>query len=420
MTTLICACFVFTLFITAAIIYLYHLHFESRKRKKKKKKEKKAENVEPKILSARLTQLTAIDWRVRGLLVMAILLVIFSMMAPFLFTRKAATPDFNFMLMGQIGDTVGGLMNPFIALAGVIVTGLAFYMQYRANFLQRALFEEEQRNNQKVLQDQINTQNKQIKEQQFESQFYEMLKLHRDNISEMKIDGYNFEEVEGGLKHYQRVTESRKVFVLMQTELEFILTYYKKFYGKLDHEGFGKCYELFFFGLTSFKKKYTTDQNFFKEMDTIRARHQYPDRYEIVKNIDRKVYDDDLKLYINYKPFAGHAQRLGHYFRHLFLAVKSVVRSEIIVEYSEKMRYLKLLRAQLSNHEQIMLFYNWMGEYGEPWENDKNQFFTNYCMIHNLWYKDLLQDSYISERVNELKIKLAPDRRHAMFEADES
>lgn len=78
-------------------------------------------------------------------------------------------------------------MNPFVALAGVIVTGLAFYIQYKANLLQRESFVEEQKESKNQLQLQIDNQNRQNRFQQFESQFYEMLKLHRENITEMRI-----------------------------------------------------------------------------------------------------------------------------------------------------------------------------------------------------------------------------------------
>lgn len=60
----------------------------------------------------------------------AIVLIVFSFFAPFLFTR----PGFiDFTNSGQIGDTIGGLMNPFIAIAGVIAAFLAFWMQKQAN-----------------------------------------------------------------------------------------------------------------------------------------------------------------------------------------------------------------------------------------------------------------------------------------------
>ncbi|QHS59927.1 hypothetical protein [Chitinophaga agri] len=130
-----------------------------------------------------------INWKVRLLIIIAIILVIGSFFAPIIFTRSAASTDLIFLQTGQIGDTIGGLMNPFITIAGVIVTGLAFYIQYKANLQQRELFMLELAENKDQLQKQIENQNNQNKIQQFESQFYEMLKLHRENVTEMKIEG---------------------------------------------------------------------------------------------------------------------------------------------------------------------------------------------------------------------------------------
>ncbi|MBQ0740477.1 hypothetical protein J9332_39990, partial [Aquimarina celericrescens] len=70
--------------------------------------------------------------------------------------------------------------------------------------------EQKQSNNQ--LQKQINNQNKQNQIQLFESQFYEMLKLHRENVTEMIINGYDFEE-DGKLKRFEKSTDGRKIFV---------------------------------------------------------------------------------------------------------------------------------------------------------------------------------------------------------------
>ena len=73
------------------------------------------------------------------LILVAFLLILFSFFAPSIFTKHSSFAD-----TGQIGDTIGGLMNPFIAIAGVIVTGLAFYMQYLANKIQVENFEKTQ------------------------------------------------------------------------------------------------------------------------------------------------------------------------------------------------------------------------------------------------------------------------------------
>ncbi|QDW21162.1 putative phage abortive infection protein [Flavobacterium sp. KBS0721] len=383
--------------------YLFYWHKANQQKKDKKKSTKKNKN-------------TNLDWKIYFLLILSFILVVLAFIAPFIFTRLTINKDFDFTQTGPIGDTIGGLMNPFIALAGVIVTGLAFYIQYKANLQQRELFEMEQKESKSQLQEQIDNQNHQNKIQQFESQFYEMLKLHRENITEMKINGYDFEETENSLKKFEKTTEGRKLFVVMKTEFECILNLYTKNNNKLDKLGFQKCYELFFSGLDAYEKAYPTETVFIELLKKARRNHENPLKQNITTNKDRKEFIANVELYFNYKPFSGHSQRLGHYFRHLYLTVKSIANSKIVTDYDEKMKYLRILRAQLSNHEQILLFYNWLSEYGNDWENDKHSFFTEYCMIHNLWHKSLFEDKYISDNINYLRTKKVELRTGKMFE----
>jgi hypothetical protein len=365
-----------------------------------------------------LNHITQIGWKVKALLIVAFLLIAISFLSPFILTRHSINNDFDFSHTGEIGDTISGLMNPFIALAGVMVTGLAFYIQYKANLLQRELFIREQEENKKQLQQQIDNQNRQIKIQQFESQFYEMLKLHRENVTEMKIIGYDFEEEERKLgKKVEKVTEGRKVFVTMQKEFEAILAFFVKD-ARLNKDIYQKSYKLFFSGLDEFVKAYPEEKTNADLLKLIRKKHEHPELDKILNNNSRKEYLTNVKLHFNYRPFSGHSSRLGHYFRHLYLTVKSVANSDTIIEYQDRMKYLRILRAQLSNHEQIMLFYNWLGEYGKDWENEKHSFFTEYSMIHNLWYVNLFNDPYILDKVNYLKTKPVKYRKGEMFEID--
>lgn len=123
--------------------------------------------------------------------------------------------------LGPFGDYLGGVLNPLISVFAVFAAGFAFYAQYQANMQVQ----------------------EQFKVQQFESQFFEMLRLHRANIDEMKIVGYEMitsttiEEGTTGspvsktvtVSRQPRTTEGRKVFVAMITELvacaEFIRLY---------------------------------------------------------------------------------------------------------------------------------------------------------------------------------------------------
>lgn len=89
-----------------------------------------------------------------------------------------------------------------------------------------------------------------------------------------------------------------------------------------------------------------------------------------------------------FKFFGGHQHRLGHYFRHLFQAVKYIdEQPRLVLSKKKKEDYVKLLRAQLSNYEQALLFINSLSKLGRNWEysNKKgNNLITEYEMIKNL------------------------------------
>lgn len=83
---------------------------------------------------------TKLSGKVKLLGWLAFIFIIFSFIAPYLFTGESSCNRYDFTQTGPIGDTIGGLMNPFIAIAGVITTFLAFLMQVRANEIQREQF----------------------------------------------------------------------------------------------------------------------------------------------------------------------------------------------------------------------------------------------------------------------------------------
>lgn len=80
------------------------------------------------------------------LLIISALIIIFSFFAPTIFTKPTDNLNLDFTTTGQIGDTLGGIMNPFIALGGVLLTFLAFYMQIKANQIQISQFNQNLQN----------------------------------------------------------------------------------------------------------------------------------------------------------------------------------------------------------------------------------------------------------------------------------
>lgn len=68
-------------------------------------------------------------------------MLLFSLLSPYFFTRTDGGGEYSFdATTGVIGDTFG-IMNPFIGLVGIVMTFLAFYMQIKANQIQKDQFD---------------------------------------------------------------------------------------------------------------------------------------------------------------------------------------------------------------------------------------------------------------------------------------
>ena len=100
------------------------------------------------------------------------LLILF--LLPFLLTWEKIS-FWNYTDTGQIGDTIGGIAGPVIALIGAFLTFLAFWVQVQSNKAQTLQFNRQDINN---------------KIDRFENKFYELLRLHRSNVDEALIVGY--------------------------------------------------------------------------------------------------------------------------------------------------------------------------------------------------------------------------------------
>lgn len=321
--------------------------------------------------------------------------------------------------IGTIGDAVGGILNPIIAIGAALLTFLAFYIQYQAN--------EEVR--------------KQFKIQQFESQFYEMIRLHKENVNEMKIVGYE-PIIETSIQkdgkdtvvlktetitRSTRITEGRKVFVTMATELIAcyeILEFYNHLWDtKIKEIHLLKlAYQFFFFGskseiVSSKNIEKAIIENFKIELNRISQLHKNSSGE---KNSISGLNSKTIKLYFKYTPFSGHENRLGHYYRNLYSTVKYVVKKEKsgLFDYQQSREYLKILRSQMSNDEQLMLYYNYIIGFGGDWEDDNNKFFSDYRMLHNLpvdsvRYVDFPRDVFKKQIA---KIKEETEGKEEMFE----
>jgi hypothetical protein len=271
---------------------------------------------------------------------------------------------------GAMGDAFGGTISPLIAWIAAVLTFAAFYIQYEANKEQRNQFAE---------------QAKDTAKQRFENIFYELIKLHRDNVSEMNIE----DSVRG-----------RKAFTSFYYEYRYIYFVFAKYYYELgDHFSSRKneefeltniSYLVFFFGLgynsnnvtRQLFEKYENMHFFNKAVKRLkRERLQYKTYKESKRDMKARFNGDIATFRIKYQPFNGHTGKLGHYFRHLFQTVKFVDEQDDNIVTS-KYDYVKTLRAQLSNFEQLLLYYNSLSVLGSDWI--LNEYMHKYEMARNI------------------------------------
>ncbi|NUY82727.1 putative phage abortive infection protein [Flavobacterium sp. MAH-1] len=296
-----------------------------------------------------------------------LLFIILILFFPYWLTRPTKV-GIDFSTTGNIGDTIGGILGPFIGLAAAVLTFFAFWVQYKANEQQKL----------------------DLKIERFENKFYELLRLHQSNT-----EGATIKDLTG-----------RRTFVHMFYELKFCYLICKEFYenasihDKQNHDYqninlMSFSYKIFFYGIGVHSEKHFIqylskgEKHLFNPIKDFLEKC-IQDKYleYMQKNKDAKYYTHGLPtsgipnektIEFYYFPFDGHNSKLGHYYRHLFQTANFVVDQKIFND-KEKYSYLKTLRAQLSNYEQLLLYYNSLAWFDKEWRT----LFTKFRMIKNI------------------------------------
>jgi len=296
------------------------------------------------------------------------LITLLLFLTPMIFTLKSPF-GFNFSDTGEIGDTIGGIVGPFIAVIAALLTFLAFWVQYKSNKAQTAQF---------------NKQATKESQDRFETVFFELLKLHRDNVSDIVLT----EAISGRNAFNYLYAEYRfHYFVLKALPLKIPSTK-----SDVDSLSEVQCmdisYRVFFMGYIA--AAYSFEQGFLSQYkkglikEYLKYVFSLSKDYTTQKKVSCKQYDDPkylVELSLPYHPFSGHVSSLGHYYRHLFQIVKYVDETSPEINI-DKYKYVKILRAQLSSHEQLMLFYNSLSSFGEPWISQS--LISDYCFLKNI------------------------------------
>lgn len=301
------------------------------------------------------------------------LLVVYSLIAIFIIPFILTQPWFyivDYNKTGAVGDTINGIAGPFIAVLAAALTFLAFWVQYQANA--------QQRNDLKV--------------ERFENKFYELLRLHRANLDEMNIA----DRVKGRKCFIRLFNELKYCYMIANDQYNAATAEEKKLYESQPINLLKFAYTVFFYGIGVLSEKQflhnfsEAEKNLYKDCKKVMSKFQNDYAAAKAKNSKIKYFTFDLPLseipdnrtkYFYYKPFDGHADLLGHYYRHLYQSVSYIVGQKDNYFTDEvKYSYVKTLRAQLSNHEQLMLYYNSTSWFNDEWK----EYFTDFRLIKNL------------------------------------
>jgi predicted transcriptional regulator len=167
----------------------------------------------------------------------------------------------------------------------------------------------------------------------FESSFFNMLNILQTIIKDMRVEN----------SAGRKLAEGRHVF----------LYFYKNFKKKVRAQN-GKL----------------LDFNAYEELD--------------VKQASLKI-SNEYRLY-----FSNRAQNLSHYFRYVYNMFKVIHESELCD--LDKKKYANILRAQLSNYELLMLFYNANFVHGKKFI----VYINSYAIMDNLPVEKLIYKKHVA------------------------
>ena len=112
------------------------------------------------------------------------------------------------------------------------------------------------------------------------------------------------------------------------------------------------------------------------------------------------------------KYFAGIYQQLWNYLKTLFQCVKHI-DNQTFLRYEDKYSYMKMLRCQMTNKEEVFFFYNSLCDLGLEWDykymKDPNRcWITKYNLIKNMglcrfeWVMEVIPSVNIIDHIDKI------------------
>lgn len=269
---------------------------------------------------------------------------------------------------GPIGDTIGGTVTPYIAIITAILALLAFGCQF--------ISMQQQQNDLRV--------------ERLESRFYNMLDVYQSNTERLDagdIKGKDAAEELAGEYNliytllYSIYHTHIKDYIESQTIDKVSLGKINLFIDSLNKSKVQKAefltrlsYGLFYYGYSYTYPYSQHSKEIFQFTEILKEKLQ---KVQFVKD-DNSLYSTrltdekplcDIEIYRAPYPICqGHNDKLGCYYRQMYQIVKMIsMADENILDEKSKYEHIRILRSQMSDYEQMLLFYNSISDFGGQW-----------------------------------------------------
>ena len=255
--------------------------------------------------------------------------------------------EFSLYRLGLIGDFSSGVLGTIVATI-VALYAIRTYRQERNH----------------------------AKESLLQTVLATMLELHRQNVKEIKIErtgkkGECVERIEAFKQMYEELKAIYdKVEKAIHREVENDSEKYAEYQDEKKQKKLAHILSYGYFFYDADKYMITKSKGGLKDLCDVASR-SVPDEY---RNLNRHLV-------------------LGHYFRHLYNMVNYVDKSDFSLKHKNKEKYVKLIRSQLSDYEEVLLYYNSLSLLGWDWNEplgkeikDDMNLICKYRMLKNCPY----------------------------------
>jgi uncharacterized membrane protein len=236
-------------------------------------------------------------------------------------------------LAAEFGSFFGGLIGTLFGIISVLLIILTLFYQFVEN-------------------------NKNV----VANQFFKMLDYHNDNVNRLNIMHIDPNKEK---EH----AENRRAFVIFKLQLKELLEITREINKELKLELEDKAvidiaYISFYYGIDDDWPEFLKDKL-----------KGYPNADQIAEKLLNAKRKSAKKI--------GRTNQtsLSAYFRNMYNAIKLVDENKYLTK-NEKLKYIKILRAQLSNPELYVLYFNLMSRFGTKWK--EKEYITKYEFLKNL------------------------------------